>query len=386
MDNLISKWHNSVEEIDEQLWNNLHINNSIPFYTWKWLQNLEKSGSVNKRKGWQPLFLSIWRNDSLISVAPLYIKYHSYGEFIFDNLFNQLAIDIGINYYPKLVGMSPFSPIEGYKFIFAAGQKEEELSLFMFKQIDEFAIRNKINSCNFLYVDPIWGDTAKKLGCSEWINKKSLWTSRNEVQFCDYLQHFNSNQRRNIKRERKSISDKGIKIKVVEGEEIQEKDMKNMYDFYSYHCDHWGIWGSKYLSKEFFTRLSNEDHKRNSLLFIAHENGNSEPLAMSLCIKNETMIWGRYWGSKKNIDSLHFELCFYSPIEWAIKNQIQFFDPGAGGGHKQRRGFLFKPTRSMHRWYNNKMNSIINKWLPRANGLILEEMKIANNEIPIKKL
>ena len=136
MDNLISKWHTSIEEINEISWNHLKVNNTIPFYTWKWLQNLEKSGSVNHTKGWQPLFLSIWAKNDLISVAPLYIKYHSYGEFIFDNLFNQLAIDIGINYYPKLVGMSPFSPVEGYKFIFAPGQKEEELSLFMLKKIE----------------------------------------------------------------------------------------------------------------------------------------------------------------------------------------------------------------------------------------------------------
>ena len=105
---------------------------------------------------------------------------------------------------------------------------------------------------------------------------------------------------------------------------------------------------------------------------------------MSLCVKNKNMLWGRYWGSEKNIDNLHFEACYYSPIEWAIDNSIKFFDPGAGGRHKKRRGFIAKPNASLHRWYNLRMDSLIREWLPKANKLMLDQINATNNEVPFK--
>ena len=96
------------------------------------------------------------------------------------------------------------------------------------------------------------------------------------------------------------------------------------------------------------------------------------------------MLWGRYWGSEKNIDNLHFEACYYSPIEWAIENKIKYFDPGAGGSHKKRRGFIVKPNASLHRWYNQSMDSLIREWLPKANKLMLDQINATNNEVPFK--
>ena len=118
MRNIISKWHTSLDEISEENLDNLSKNNKIPFYKWNWLNRLESSGSICRETGWQPFHLSLWKDNALIALAPLYLKAHSYGEFIFDQLFCQLSSDLGIRYYPKLVGMSPLSPIEGYKFLF----------------------------------------------------------------------------------------------------------------------------------------------------------------------------------------------------------------------------------------------------------------------------
>ena len=111
MNNIKIKWHKSIEEIPKIIWNNFQGKNSNPFYKWDWLNTLERSGSVSKKYGWQPLFLSAWSGKNLIACAPLYLKSHSYGEFIFDNAFVQLAQNMGLQYYPKLIGMSPLSPI-----------------------------------------------------------------------------------------------------------------------------------------------------------------------------------------------------------------------------------------------------------------------------------
>ena len=138
MKNIKIKWQPSIQEIPKTIWNNFQEKNSNPFYKWDWLYALEKSGSVNTKYGWQPLFLCAWSEKDLIACAPLYLKSHSYGEFIFDNAFVQLAQDMGLQYYPKLIGMSPLSPIEGYRFFFREGINEEELTELLISEINIF--------------------------------------------------------------------------------------------------------------------------------------------------------------------------------------------------------------------------------------------------------
>ena len=384
MKNIKIKWHSSIQEIPKIIWNSFQSKNSTPFYTWDWLNALEISGSVTTKYGWQPLFLSAWNGKNLIACAPLYLKSHSYGEFIFDNAFVQLAENMGLKYYPKLIGMSPLSPIEGYRFIFGEGVNKKEITQKLIEEIDSFAKQNGILSCNFLYVDPEWMVIAESQNCAKWINQQSVLTLNEEQTFSEFLEIFNSNQRRNIKRERESIKKCGVKIEPIFGSQINEINLKKMHYYYQLHCSRWGIWGSKYLTESFFIQLASTELKDNIVLFEAKEKGIENTIGMSLCVKNENMLWGRYWGSEKNIDYLHFEACYYSPIEWAIKNKIKYFDPGAGGAHKKRRGFISRPNASLHRWYNPHMDSLIREWLPKANKLMLNQINATNNEVPFK--
>jgi len=381
---LVSRWHKSINEIPEQHWNNLIGHQSNPFYQWKWLHKLENSGSISPKQGWHPRHLGIWRRDILIAVAPLYLKGHSYGEFIFDQVFVRLAVELGIYYYPKLLGMSPLSPVDGYQFFYAPKEDSKALTIIMMDAIDRFAFENGISSCNFLYVDPAWSSLAKASGCVEWLNQKSLWSSSNNANFSDYLKRFNSNQRRNIKRERKVIKDAGIKVSAITGNKINKELLTVMHDFYEDHCQRWGPWGSKYLSCSFFEQLSNLDQRDQIVLFSAHHLDPQDPIAMSLCIKDKNMLWGRYWGSKEEIDCLHFEVCYYSPIAWALDQGITHFDPGAGGSHKSRRGFVAKSTISLHRWYDKRMEVLISAWLDKVNTITSQEIEAANNQLPFK--
>ena len=385
MNQITAKWHTSIREIKKEQYQNLFAAIQIPFYQWQWLYDLEESKIISRDNGWQPMHLSLWRNKEIIAIAPLYLKGHSFGEFIFDQIFVELAHNLKLSYYPKLIGMSPYSPITGYRFLISTLESEEEITNLIMNLIDNFSIRNKILSCNFLYVDKDWVKIAEQAKCLKWLNKRNIWESDSQNNFDEYLNRFNSNQKRNIKRERASIKKSGISIATLKGNEINKESMQKMYYFYSLHCSKWGVWGSKYLSESFFEKLSELEHSEQLVLFYAYRENPKDPLAMSLCVTDNKMLWGRYWGAKEEIDCLHFELCYYSPISWALMNGIKCFDPGSGGiKHKLRRGFLIQPTISLHRWYDQQMNNLIQTWLPTSNKLMEEEINSLNQQIPLK--
>ena len=365
-------------------WESLVGEQAIPFFRWRWIAALEDSSSISAKHGWQPLHLALWRDDTPVAVAPLYLKGHSYGEFVFDQAFARLAGDLGLGYYPKLLGMSPVSPVQGYRFYVAPGEDEAELTVLMLETIDAFARRNQILSCNFLYVDPYWRPLAEAAGCATWLNQQSLWSADGQSDFSAYLNSFNANQRRNIKRERKAVQQVGLKVSALTGAELDVQLLRCMHGFYEQHCARWGPWGSKYLSEAFFEALADSSLRDQVVLFSAHRESPREPVAMSLCIQDGQMLWGRYWGSKEEIDCLHFEVCYYAPIAWALEHGLENFDPGAGGQHKRRRGFVAKPHASLHRWYESRMDALSRGWLSKVNPLMLEEIEAVNSDLPFR--
>ena len=381
---LTARWHRGIREIPQQQWDNLLAESVSPFYRWSWLAALENSGSVAPDQGWQPLHLSVWREEQLVAFAPLYLKGHSYGEFVFDQSFARLAGDLGLRYYPKLIGMSPVSPIQGYRFHLHPQEDAQELTAVMLRLIDEFAARNEILSCNFLYVDPTWKPLAEAAGCAAWVNQQSLWSADGQADFSDYLAGFNANQRRNIKRERKAVQKAGLSVTPISGAALTPALLSRMHGFYEQHCSRWGVWGSKYLQASFFDQLIEPALAQHVVLFSAHRGDPFDPVAMSLCVQDAQHLWGRYWGSDEEIDCLHFEVCYYAPIEWALQQGLMSFDPGAGGSHKRRRGFVARPHTSLHRWYDPRMDTLIRSWLPRANGLMQEEIEAINAELPFR--
>jgi len=167
----------SIKEISKEIWNQLTNKFNNPFYEWDWLKNLEISKSVSRETGWQPLYFVAYKNEEILGIAPLFLKNHSYGEFIFDQSFARLAQDLHLNYYPKLIGMSPYSPVNGYQFLYKQNKDKKEITNLLINHIESFAITNKILSCNFLYIDESWGKHLKSLGYHEWINSSREWRS-----------------------------------------------------------------------------------------------------------------------------------------------------------------------------------------------------------------
>lgn len=379
-------WTHTISDVPKSAWDALAIPLKTPFLEWDWLHNLEVSHSATAHAGWLPNHLILWRNGTLIAAAPLYLKGHSQGEFVFDHQWAELASRLGIEYYPKLLGMTPFTPAEGYRFLISPAEDEEEITALMLYEIDSFCVKHRISSCHFLYVDPQWRPILENQGLTTWLHHSYIWKNADFQTFDDYLTGFNANQRRNIKRERKAVEQAGLKLQAMTGDEIPPSMFPLMYDFYADTCDKFGWWGSKYLTKQFFEQLYH-NYRHRVVFFAAYhqqDQDQRQPLGMSFCLFKENQLYGRYWGSFQDIDCLHFDACYYTPIAWAIAHNIQTFDPGAGGKHKKRRGFPATPNHSLHRFYNNRLEKIILPWIREVNHIEQQEIDAINAELPFK--
>lgn len=378
-------WVSDLGSIQRNQWDALAKPLAFPFLEWDWLRTLELSRSTVIETGWLPHHLTIWSGDRLVAAAPLYIKGHSAGEFVFDHVWADVAERMNIAYFPKLVGMSPFTPMIGYRFLMAPDIDETIMTRLMVKEIDEFCHQAGLSGVSFLFVEPVWGRRMLDFGFQKWQHLSFAWTNRDFQNFDGYLGRFNSNQRRNIKRERQALGRQGISIRVFTGDRIPAEFIPQMYSFYESTNDKFGPWGCKYLTPAFFNQVGDRFSDR-LVVVAAFRNGNSQaPLGMSFLVRKKERLYGRYWGSRHEIPMLHFNACYYTPIEWAIDNGIRQFDPGAGGAHKIRRGFEAIPNHSLHRFTDERLQRIMVDHIDAINRLEGEQIDNLNRQLPFAK-
>jgi hypothetical protein len=217
------------------------------------------------------------------------------------------------------------------------------------------------------------------------VHPSFAWVNENFNDFDDYLARFNSNQRRNIRRERSRLRRQGIAVEMIPGKELPRSHYERMYHYYARTNDQFGPWGCKYLTPEFFRLLPDRFGQR--LVFaVARSRGNAEiPVGMSLCVTKGDHLYGRYWGCLREIDYLHFDACYYSPIEWAIDQGIRLFDPGAGGGHKLRRGFRLTTNCSLHRFRHPVLRRVMETHIDTINHRERAEIAAINLELPLRR-
>ena len=376
------EWIRDISEVPKEAWNALALALDTPILEWEWLHRMEASGSMRPETGWLPIHLTVWRGAELVGAAALYVKGHSEGEFVWDYIWADVAGRLEIPYYPKMVGMSPATPVSGYRFLVAPGEEEELLSAAMVEAIDGLCRQNNMAGLSFNYVDPRWLTVMENLGFVAWKHQSYLWENPGFTSFEDYLWSFDKNQRRNIRRERKKLSEQNLSIRPFSEEQITIELLEKMYGFYERTNAQFGPWAAKYLNREFFTGLFDDYRHRILLLGAYGREKDGDPVGMSFLLRKGEQIYGRYWGSAGHYDSLHFNACYYSPIEWAIANGVRRFDPGIGSSHKVRRGFQAIANWSLHRFYDPNLARIMARHIGEINRMEQERIDSLNQAAP----
>jgi predicted N-acyltransferase len=375
------EWKGSMSEIPKQAWDALAEPLPTPALEWEWLARLESSGSVCPDTGWLPAHLTVWQGADLVAAAPLYVKGHSEGEFVWDYAWAEVASRLAVRYYPKLVGVSPATPVPGYRFLLAPGQDEEVLTGLMLEAIESFRAANRLSGVSFLYVDPDWQAAIEARGYLAWRHQSFLWENEGYGSFEDYLARFDKNQRRNIRRELQAVESQGVRLEIHNGERITREALEQMVEFYEGTNDQFGPWAARYLTPRFLPSLY-EGFRHRLLLASAFRRGESRPVGMSFLLTKGQGLYGRYWGSRERIDSLHFAACYYEPIRWAIQNGVRRFDPGIGSEHKLRRGFRAVANHSLHRFADPRLRGIMQRHIERINSQQQEEIDALNRAVP----
>ena len=336
-------------DLQEKLYS-IKANN--PFEDFSYLRAMEQSNSASEKSGWIPDHLGEIKNKKLISFLPLYKKFNSYGEFIFDHQWANALNRAGRNYYPKLLTAIPFTPCEGDRIL----GKDDKSKLNLIDAGIKKMEAEEIESWHILFPNESGKSILRERNFVERYNYRFTWQNEDFVDFNNFLSIFTSRQRATIRKERKGISKLGIEFKCKKNDEITAQDWDLFYIFYQQ--TYYERAQDPYLSKEFFKLISTVNQKVKPVIFFAEIEG--ESIGASLCFEGGDTLYGRHWGATTKIKNLHFECCYYQGIEYCIKNKLKFFDPGVQGEHKIRRGFQPHLSSSFHYFLRDDFGQAVN--------------------------
>ncbi|MDR2210060.1 MAG: GNAT family N-acetyltransferase [Spirochaetaceae bacterium] len=381
------KYASSIAEFDPLQWNGMVSQDAIPFLEWEWLAALEKSGSISLKTGWQPLHLSLWKKERLLAASPLYVKYHSDGEFIWDYFFAEAAASMGRSWYPKLVGTIPATPAEGYRFLFAPEEDPRALNRTLLDAVERLCQRTGIRGVHFLFTDPAWAAWPGSLmdrAYGGWKHSRFAWEN-NYTDFDQYLARFNKNQRKNIKKEYGRHKEQGIELRILEGPGAGKHAFDRIFELYSLTNDKFLPWDARWVNEDFF-RLCGQIYRGRTVFSEARrlKDGGEETLAMAMMFRKEDRLWGRYWGTCEDVKDLHFALCYYAPMDYCIREGIRYFDPGIGSPHKIRRGFRAAFDLSYHKFFDPFLETLFTANIGAVNQYEEENIAALNAALPLK--
>ena len=365
----------NFDSIDEAQYGKLIRKNDAPFIQYSFLKALENSGCVGRDLGWTPKHLVKSNENVLSGFMPMYIKNNSHGEFVFDHSWSYALNRAGRNYYPKLLTAIPFTPCETRKIITESDANE------YVEKIIEFMEEKNIESWHILYPDADLKELFLENKLIERFGYKFIWKNKEYETFNDYLNIFKSRQRKNIKNERKKISDLNITFEIKESDSLTLEDWEEFFKFYKNTYEE--RLQRPYLNIDFFKEIHKFKKTLKPVIFFAvHDD---KKIAGSLCFIGNDTLYGRHWGSTFNIDSLHFETCFYQGIEFCINKKIKYFDPGVQGEHKIRRGFEPKRTSSFHYIKENDFRNAIIEFCDKEEVEINRYLKACERYTPFNK-
>lgn len=330
----IFKFYTSIEQIGQKVWGDL-ARDCSPFCQYSFLHALETSGSVGGKSGWQPFHLVIYQYSEPVGILPLYKKTHSYGEYVFDFAWANTYRQYGVNYYPKLVATIPFTPVTGARLMLDVKVDKQALLPYLCQEISKQLQLLGMSSIHWLFVEKEISQLLLNHGQVQRKTVQFQWFNREYSSFEDYLTHFNSRKRKNVKKERIKVTNLGIKVVRLFGDNLTKENMLFFYHCYKQtYLKRSGHGG--YLTEDFFHDIFNNMHQ-NLMLVVALQD--QQPIASALFVFDKNQLCGRYWGALQEVENLHFECCYYQGIEFCIEQDIAQFNPGTQGEHKILRGF-----------------------------------------------
>ena len=348
---------NSITEITPEGWSKL-ANDGFPFTNHAFLHALETTRCLGQRTGWGPTYLTAWSDSELIGVMILFVKSNSYGEYIFDFSWAQAHENMGLRYYPKQVSAIPFTPATGSKFLLHSSlsiEKKAEVSHLFIQAAHELGLKFHASSFHSLFIPATELSVFERAGLFIRHSYQFHWRNRGYLNFEDFLNQLKSKRRNEIRRERRQALESGVQISRLTGADLTPEHADMMYQFYLSTIDK--RMGQNYLTLDFFKQVfSTMSHQ--ILLNIA-TNSDGRPVAGALNYFSGSALFGRNWGCLEEYKALHFELCYYQGIEFAIEKRIELFEAGAQGEHKFQRGFLPALTYSAHRIADPRLSEAV---------------------------
>lgn len=372
-------------DVDAREWNALVARQEqpTPFLRHEFLSALTSTQCATEETGWGPRFVTLVdaRTDALAAVAPLYVKNHSYGEYVFDWAWADAYQRNGLSYYPKLVCAVPFTPVQGTRLIAADDAARRQLAATLVA----LAEQSDVSSLHVLFPTEGEADTLAGLGMMRREGIQFHWINDGYRDFDDFLSTLEQKKRKNIRAERRKVREAGVTLRRVRGEDATDADWRFFNRCYRQtYREHFS---SPYLNLDFF-RTIGQSMPENLLLVIAEHEG--RPIASSLVVyqrdaKTGGVLYGRYWGAVEHVPCLHFETAYYQPLEFCIEEKLAVFEGGAQGEHKMARGFMPTVTHSAHWLAHPAFGDAVARFLDNEANMIHAHVDELREHDPFKK-
>jgi predicted N-acyltransferase len=364
----------SLAEVDAAQWDALAQGN--PTLAYAFLDSLHASGCAAPESGWAPQYLTAWEGKRLVGAVPLYVKSHSYGEYVFDWAWAEAYERHGLDYYPKLLAAVPFTPATGARLLACDAGVRGRLAAALVKT----ARAAPVSSLHVLFPSAEDAEALRGQGLLERSGVQFHWRNAGYGTFDDFLGVLSHDKRKKIRQERKRVAEAGVQLRRVTGHEALAAD----WDFFHacYRRTYREHRSTPYLTREFFAMLAAR-MPDNVLLVIAEREG--KRIAAALDLFGPNAFYGRYWGAAEYVPGLHFEACYYQGVEFCIERGIALFEGGAQGEHKHARGFLPEATRSFHWLAHPAFNRAVDDYLGQEGARIAAYMDELNERSPFKR-
>jgi predicted N-acyltransferase len=362
----------TLSDIPKDIWTDLAPVDH-PFLHYDFLKALEDTRCVGEDTGWYPHHLIAKDNDTIVGAMPLYLKTHSMGEYVFDHQWARAFESIGGQYYPKLVSCIPFTPVSAQRLL-----GDEDTQKKLSEGLKALTQSNGLSSAHILFpTEPQWQDLGK-LGYLLRQDQQFWFKNEGYSDFEAFLAALSSNRRKVIRRERRDVLSK-VRIEILEGKEITEIHLDHLYRFIENTYDK--NWGRPYMTRDFFSAIP----RYSMVLVLAYSD--TVCIAGAINFKSSDTLYGRQWGCSVDIPFLHFEVCYYTAIDYAISKGLKWVEAGTQGGHKLMRGYMPAPVYSAHYISDPRLRSAVANALEIERTQVLNHMDYLTEDIsPFKKL